>query len=95
MYVENCEWYHNEVTAVFGVNGRSWSRWECSIAGEGFFKRAALDIHVHLHGQAPEVIIIIHLLGLAPAGYLTAPDNGPWAGCGIVQVKASVDALCH
>jgi hypothetical protein len=22
-------------------------------------------------------IIIIHLLGLAPAGYLTAPDNGP------------------
>jgi hypothetical protein len=29
-------------------------------------------------------IIIIHLLGLAPAGYLTAPDNGPegrlWGG---------------
>jgi hypothetical protein len=23
------------------------------------------------------IIIIIHLLGLAPAGYLTAPDNGP------------------
>jgi hypothetical protein len=22
-------------------------------------------------------IIIIHLLGLAPAGYLTTPDNGP------------------
>jgi hypothetical protein len=40
-------------------------------------------------------IIIIHLLGLAPAGYLTAPDNGPKACCGDVQVKASVDALCH
>jgi hypothetical protein len=23
------------------------------------------------------IIIIIHLLGLAPAGYLAAPDNGP------------------
>jgi hypothetical protein len=23
------------------------------------------------------ILIIIHLLGLAPAGYLTAPDNGP------------------
>jgi hypothetical protein len=23
------------------------------------------------------MIIIIHLLGVAPAGYLTAPDNGP------------------
>jgi hypothetical protein len=27
----------------------------------------------------PSVIIIIHLLGLAPAGYVTAPDNGPRA----------------
>jgi hypothetical protein len=31
-----------------------------------------------------ELIIIIHLLGLAPAGYLAAPDNGPegrlWGG---------------
>jgi hypothetical protein len=42
-----------------------------------------------------EVVIIIHLLGLAPAGYLTAPHNGASAGCGVVQVKASVDALCH
>jgi hypothetical protein len=23
------------------------------------------------------IIIIIHLLGLAPAGHLAAPDNGP------------------
>jgi hypothetical protein len=42
-----------------------------------------------------EIIIIINLLGLVPAGYLTAPDNGPEAGCGLVQVKVSVDALCH
>jgi hypothetical protein len=41
------------------------------------------------------IYIYIYLLGLAPAGYLAAPDNGPWAGCGLVQVKASVDALCH
>jgi hypothetical protein len=26
-------------------------------------------------------IIIIHLLGLAPARCMAAPDNGPWAGC--------------
>jgi hypothetical protein len=39
--------------------------------------------------------IMTHLLGLAPAGYLTAPDNGPWAGCGLVQVKATVVALCN
>jgi hypothetical protein len=31
-----------------------------------------------------QIIIIIHLLGLAPAGYLAAPDNGPRAGCGVV-----------
>jgi hypothetical protein len=40
-------------------------------------------------------IIIIHLLGLAPAGYLTAPDNGPRAGCEVVLVNATVVALCH
>jgi hypothetical protein len=28
-------------------------------------------------GDDQAVIIIIHLLGLAPAGYLAAPDNGP------------------
>jgi hypothetical protein len=27
-------------------------------------------------GTTRRIIIIIHLLGLAPAGYLTAPDNG-------------------
>jgi hypothetical protein len=29
-----------------------------------------------LRTAAYRLIIIIHLLGLAPAGYLTAPDNG-------------------
>jgi hypothetical protein len=28
-------------------------------------------------GISQPIIIIIHLLGLAPAGYLAAPDNGP------------------
>jgi hypothetical protein len=28
-------------------------------------------------GKATIIPIIIHLLGLAPAGYVTAPDNGP------------------
>jgi hypothetical protein len=41
------------------------------------------------------IIIIIHLLGLAPAGYLTAPNNGPRAGCVVVLVNATVVALCH
>jgi hypothetical protein len=43
--------------------------------------------------------IIIHLLGLAPAGYLAAPDNGPKAGCGVVHAKypfgVTVVTLCH
>jgi hypothetical protein len=43
-----------------------------------------VDEFHHLH--------LIHLLGLAPAGYLTAPDNGPEACCGDAQVKASADA---
>jgi hypothetical protein len=29
---------------------------------------------------------IIHLLGLAPARYSTAPDNGPWALAEVVRV---------
>jgi hypothetical protein len=33
------------------------------------------------------IIIIIHLLGLAPAGYLAAPDSGHKAGCGVVHTK--------
>jgi hypothetical protein len=46
------------------------------------------------------IIIIIHLLGLAPAGYLTAPDNGPegrlGGGAGQVPVFGeSVYSLCH
>jgi hypothetical protein len=45
------------------------------------------------------VIIIIHLLGLAPAGYLAAPDSGPRAGCGVVHAKylyqETVVSLCH
>jgi hypothetical protein len=34
-----------------------------------------------------KVIIIIHLLGLAPAGYMTTPDNGPeaWLRVGASQ----------
>jgi hypothetical protein len=42
--------------------------------------------------------IIIHLLGLAPAGYLATPDNGASAGYAGVLVKtlrATVVALCH
>jgi hypothetical protein len=31
-------------------------------------------------------IIIIYLLGLAPAGFSTAPDNGPWAMAEVVHV---------
>jgi hypothetical protein len=34
-----------------------------------------------------EGLIILHLLGLAPAGYLAAPDNGHEAGCAVVHVK--------
>jgi hypothetical protein len=30
-------------------------------------------------------IIVIHLLGEAPAGFSTAPDNGPWAMAEVVQ----------
>jgi hypothetical protein len=26
------------------------------------------------------IVVIVHLLGLAPEAYLAAPDNGPWAG---------------
>jgi hypothetical protein len=33
------------------------------------------------------IIIIIHLLGLAPAGCLTAPDNGPKGLMRVVLVK--------
>jgi hypothetical protein len=48
-----------------------------------------------IRSKRREIIIIIHLLGLAPAGYLTAPDNGPRAVCEVVQVNATVVALCH
>jgi hypothetical protein len=45
------------------------------------------------------IIIITHLLGLAPAGYLAAPDSGARAGCGVVQAKypniVTVVTLCH
>jgi hypothetical protein len=45
------------------------------------------------------IIIIIHLLGLAPAGYMAAPDSGPRAGCGVVHAKypyrETVVSLCH
>jgi hypothetical protein len=44
-------------------------------------------------------IIIIHLLGLAPAGYLAAPDSGPRACFGVVHAKhpyrETVVSLCH
>jgi hypothetical protein len=45
------------------------------------------------------IIIIIHLRGVAPAGYLAAPDSGPRAGCGVVHAKypfgVTVVTLCH
>jgi hypothetical protein len=43
-----------------------------------------------------QVIIIIHLLGLAPAGYLAAPDNGPEGRLcgGACQVPIRSDG-CH
>jgi hypothetical protein len=57
---------------------------------------------VHLHAITPpgldstKIIIITHLLGLAPAGYLTASDNGPegllWDGAS--QVSLSRLARC-
>jgi hypothetical protein len=41
-------------------------------------------------------ILIIHLLGLAPAGYLTTPDKARRAYCGVVLVKCEpVSSLCH
>jgi hypothetical protein len=43
-------------------------------------------------------IIIIHLLGLAPAGYLTAPDNGPEGRlrfCAGQVPNEPVSSLCH
>jgi hypothetical protein len=49
--------------------------------------------------EARIIIIIIHLLGLAPAGYLAAPDNGPRGPLRVVHAKylsgESVDSLCH
>jgi hypothetical protein len=39
------------------------------------------------HARIIIIIIMIHLLGLAPAGYLAAPDSGPRAGCGVVHAK--------
>jgi hypothetical protein len=45
------------------------------------------------------IIIIIHLLGLAPAGYLTTPDNGPEGrlrgGASQVPNRETVVSLCH
>jgi hypothetical protein len=34
----------------------------------------------------PGSVIIIHLLGEAPVGFSTAPDNGPWAIAEVVHV---------
>jgi hypothetical protein len=39
-------------------------------------KLADVPLHIHRTWTIGPQIIIIHLLGLAPAGYLTAPDNG-------------------
>jgi hypothetical protein len=45
------------------------------------------------------VIIVIHLLGLARAGYLAAPDSGPeghYTGeCSQVPKEVTVVTLCH
>jgi hypothetical protein len=42
---------------------------------------------------------IIHLLGLAPAEWMAAPDNGPWAGsrggAAKLPISVTVVTLCH
>jgi hypothetical protein len=45
-----------------------------------------------LEGNAFDGIIIIHLLGLAPAGYMTTPDDGPE---GRLRVGASQGDGCR
>jgi hypothetical protein len=45
------------------------------------------------------IIIIIHLLGVAPAGYLATPDSGPegrlCGGASQVPFLMTVVTLCH
>jgi hypothetical protein len=54
-----------------------------------------VDAQVEHNGQRKAVrviIIIIHLLGLAPAGYLAAPDSGPRAAVRVI-LGATQDAF--
>jgi hypothetical protein len=44
------------------------------------------DLQTPLDWGRVHQIIIIHLLGLAPAGFSTAPHNGPWAMAEVVHV---------
>jgi hypothetical protein len=41
---------------------------------------------IYLFYDNNTIAMIIHLLGLAPAGFSTAPDNGPWAMAEVVHV---------
>jgi hypothetical protein len=75
------------VGVILVKRGRMEINWPC--AGCHRLPRMRIVVSV------PKIIVIIHLLGLAPAGYLTAPDNGPRAGCGVVLVNATVVTLCH
>jgi hypothetical protein len=61
------------------LNGLGGSREEVALSGGMLSKRSKiLVIYAKFLDKLDAIIIIIiHLLGLAPAGYSTAPDNGP------------------
>jgi hypothetical protein len=73
----------NDQLAICVNGSEEMKRQEESIGGKLWMqgdRKMTASNHV-LPGMAntreAAIIIIIHLLGLAPAGYLTAPDNGP------------------
>jgi hypothetical protein len=80
------------VAAVAGTREESATAPRAKLSGVELVERLAASLE-------PLMKIIIHLLGLAPAGYLAAPDSGPRAGCGVVHAKypfvVTVVTLCH
>jgi hypothetical protein len=68
--------YQNRSTVTEEVPARDWDL-------VGSFGGGKIPLQYRL--ELPQlsairimILIIIHLLGLAPAGYLAAPDNGAW-----------------
>jgi hypothetical protein len=49
-----------------------------SLTPGGAVRAAGHNVDIGI--QDLRCILVMHLLGLAPAVYLAAPDNGPWAG---------------